>query len=259
MEELIRSLQSKDPAAALQARKIGPSANPTLIRFARDPDGEIRLIALYCLDETGGSDAVQAFTEALLDDDAQVRGAGLKGLHHYYQQASPAHLLQIYDRSPDAYTRQQIMLVISRTERGANPGEVKLRHDKEADPMAKEGGLAALAHLNEAGARKEFIRLLHYSSGPDRKRYLEYCELLHDKWLLPALIPLLKDTTPALRVGVDARPDLIHYLRVCDLTVNLASTISKHQFSFPINRATNYTSAQLEEVANFLRTIPREE
>jgi HEAT repeat protein len=257
MENLIQSLQSKDPAATLQAREIGPSANPTLIQFARNPDAKIRRIALYCLDETGGTDAARAFTEALLDDDSQVRGAALKGLHHHFQSASPGQLLQTYDRSPDPYARQQIMLVIARMNQQINPVEVKTRYDREADVLAKEGGLVALAHLNEGDTRIQFMRALQSSSGAQRLRFLEYCELLNDSWFFNALVPLLTDRTPAIRVAADARPDLIQNLRVCDVCVNIVSSISKHQFSFPINRATNYTSEQLDEVKAFLRGIHR--
>lgn len=256
MENLVRSVLRKDPASTLEAKKIGPAANRELVRLAGNADAKVRRIALYCLAETGGREAAAAFAEALLDPDAQVRGAALGGLRRRYQEASPGPLLQVYDRCQDSYARQQIMLVLARIERGVDAQQVKLQYDKETDPQAREGGLAALAQLGDAAARAEFTRRLRESSGQDRVRFLAYCEWLNNRWLLRPLLPLLSDTTPAVRVGVDARPDLIDSLRVCDLVVNLIGAVTQHKFSFPVNQATNYTVAQMEEVGTFVRSLP---
>lgn len=257
MENLIQSVLNKDPAAAMQARKIGPSANQELARLARHADAKVRRIALYCLDETGGSIAARAFAEAVLDEDSQVRGAALRGLNHHYGQASPADLLRAYDLSQDPYARQKLMLVIAQFKAGVDVAQVKTRYDKEPDPEAQEGGLAALAQFNYQGARKEFAQRMEASSGKTRLRYLGYCETLREPWLIKPLSTLLRDTGPAVRVGTDARPDLIDTLRVCDVALNLIASISGHTFSFGVDNATNYSAKQIQEVTDFARALPQ--
>ena len=256
MQNLTQSVLNKDLAAVLAAREIGPAANRELLPLTRNPDAKVRRIALYCLNETGGKEAGQAFTDALLDDDDQVVGAALEGLRHHPKSASPERLLQVYDRAQDPATRQQIMLIVARFSGEVDPQKVRMRYDKEKDPAAREGGLAALAQLKDMDARNEFVRRLQASSGPERLRFLDYCEWLHDPWLLRPLQPLLGDTTAAIRVGTDARPDLIQSLRTCDVVVNLVASITQRKFSFPVNDATNYNAAQLDEVKAFIRASP---
>lgn len=256
MNNVIQRVLNKDPAAALDAKQAGPGINPDLLPLVHHSDAKVRRIALYCLDETGGPVATKAFLEAVLDEDSQVRSAALKGLHDHPPAGSRMELLRAYDRSPDGYVRQQLMLVAARASGGMDVNEIKTRYTHETDPQAREGALVALAKSNDQESRKEFVVRLHETSGKDRVRFLEYCQILQAPWLLKPLLPLLNDKDPAIRVGTDARPDLIDTLRVCDLTVNLVALISGRKFSFPINRATNYQPQQIDEVREFVRNSP---
>jgi HEAT repeat protein len=257
MEDLVQAVLNKDPGASSLAKKLGPVANSQLIHLAQDKDAKVRRIALYCLDETGGLEAARTFVEALLDRDSQIRGAALKGLTHHYQLASKERLLEVYDASDDAYVRQQTILFVGKIEPTVDPSEIKKRKEKESDPQALEGVIVVLARFKDEEARTEFVRLLEQSSGTDRLRYLEYCEYLHQPWLLKPMIELVRDTSPAIFVGVDAHPDKVQYIRVCDLVVELVASISNHPFSFPIvKKSSNYTVSQIDEVIYFGRGLP---
>jgi HEAT repeats len=250
MQNLIQQVLDKQPAAALTARQIGPSANAELIKLTRNDDAKVRRVALYCLDETGGADAAITFVRMTLDDDSQVRGAALQGLIHHQDAAVPATLLDAFDQSPNAYVRQQLMLVAGKLP-GVATAEIERRYRAEQDPQAKEGLVVALSTRGDSHAQGEFIHGLHASENRDRARYLDYAEQIKAAWLLPALAPILDDKTPLVWIGVDGKPELPQSLRACDIAVNLIAAISRHKFSFPVG-GKNYTDAQIAEVKAFL-------
>ena len=252
---LRESVLNKDPAAALLAREAGPAVNPDLIELAGHTDPKVRRTALNCLRETGGTDASLAMVKALEDDDPQVRGAALKGLQTRPDPASYGPLLEAYSRVADAYARQEIALLAGRMP-AANAIEIRGVCGSEDNPQARQGCIAALARSGDAAAQAEFIKHLESSRGRERSRYLEYCAYIDAAWLLKPLAKILEDTSPMVRIGVDARPDLISHLRACDIAVNLVASIGRTSFSFAVNRATNFTPAQIAEVRVFLDKLP---
>lgn len=256
MQELIESILKKDPAAVLLARKYGLSASAEVIKLTKHDDVKVRRIALNCLDEIGGAEAVMAMAEALSDDDPQVRAAGLRGLQHHPEPAVYRNLLNAYDEVFDAYTRQQLALLIGKMGTVVKINDLQLRCTKEQAREAQEGCNVALAHLGDQPAQAEFIKHLQETHGADRARYLEYASYLHAPWLLRPLLPILNDKSPMIRVGVDARPDLIDSLRACDLAVILIAGIAQPKFSFMVNRMTNYNDDQLAEVRRFVLMQP---
>jgi hypothetical protein len=112
----------------------------------------------------------------------------------------------------------------------------------------------SLARLNDDAAKSEFTRRLQ--SSKERLRYLEYAQYIHAAWLLKPLQPILDDKSPMVRVGVDARPDLIQNLRACDLAVNLIYSISGRTFSFPVSSDVNYSDPQIAEVRTYVQRLP---
>ena len=257
MSEISDLALQKERMSILKARAAGPSALPELLALARNADGEVREIALYGLDEVADRRASPAFVAALLDPEPMVRGVAMRALLKRPDPAVYAELLDAYDQSPEPVVRHNVALILGRL--GAPPvdlDELGKRHEAEADPFAQEGLVVALAKLGDEGARDRFVELLHASRGRDRGRFLEHGSYLAERWLLPALAPLLDDLTPLLRIGVDGLPGP-EYLRACDMALNLAARISAWGFSFPIDGATNYSAGALAEVRHFLEAIPR--
>lgn len=255
MQELIQRVLEKDTDAITLAKQVGAGANPELRKLAKHADAEVREIALYCLDATGGPGAVETFVESLLDNNAQVRAAGLEGLEHHPDPTVYPALLQTYDKSRDSSVRQQIALIIGRMSRGVDVKDLRKRLEVEKDAEAREGCIVALARLNDPEAQADFIKRLHESNLRDRPRYLECCEYIHAPWLLKPLLPLLGDKENMVYVGLDGVSDITEYLRACDVAVNLIASISGHKFSFAVNGLTNYNDVQLDEVRRYVELL----
>jgi HEAT repeat protein len=236
---------------------MGDAVADALAKLLRDSDAEVRELAVHCLDEAGGPRVGSPLVSALLDEDAQVAMAAARALHRHVFPALQGRLLGAYDAQPEGAVRREIALVFGRTAgKSAAPSELVERLRKEPDAEAREGLLWALARFGNPEAREEFVARLQGAQGAERKRYLDGVAYLGQPWVLKALLPLLDDGTPVLRVGVDARPDLIDSLRACDLAVVLIAEIAQAGFSFPVNRAKNYSEAELAEVRTYLRGLP---
>ena len=110
----------------------------------------------------------------------------------------------------------------------------------------------ALARRGDPAGQAEFIRNLHAAKDRDLARYLEYAGAIKAKWLLPALLPILDDKTPLVRIGVDGLPQQPEHLRACDIAVNLVAAISGHRFSFRVAGNVNYSEEQIAEVRAYL-------
>lgn len=254
---VVQGVRAKDYSVQPLARQTGGAAVDELAKLLRDPDAEVRELAVHCLDEAGGPRAGSALVSALEDADPQVAMAAAKALHRHVHPALQRRLIIAYDAQTESPVRREIALAFGRlAEQSPIPEELVERYAKEPDEDAREGLLWALARFGHPEAREEFVARLEQSQGNERKRYLDGVMYLGQPWVLSALLPVLDDRTPVLRVGVDARPDLIDTLRACDLAVVLIAEIGKVEFSFPVSRAKNYSDAELAEVKAYLKGLP---
>ena len=258
MQQLIDRVMAADYAVIDGVKKTGPAAAPALDSLASNADPEVRELALVCLNEIGGVLAIGAFTRALLDPEPTVRAAAMRGLHRHISELGDAappdlstRLYNAYDRSDDPVLRQNVALILGKMLTQRSP-ELERRWLAEADEIAQEGCLVALARLGHPSAQNEYVRRLIGASGPTRVRLLDYGFYVHEPWLLYSLSALLDDDSIAVRIGVDGIRFMPEYLRICDLTVVLIASISSHQFSFPVDRKTNFSDAQLDEVRKWL-------
>lgn len=258
VEDLLEQVRSGDPQAALRARDAGPAAGPGLRALAGHADADVRRIALYCLRETGGPEAREAFLGGLLDPERQVRAAAVAGLERRFDPSLAPRLLETYEKASDPFVKERIALLVG----GVRPGEVDVaalakRREREEDPRAREAWLVALARLGDEEARKEFTARLHGSSGDARARFLRRCRDIHAAWLLTPLDPILADESPMVEVGMDGNPNVPEFLRACDLAVNLVAEIAEGQaFSFEIGVPIQYGKEQRAEVHRFLESLP---
>ncbi len=249
MSDVISQVLAKDPLAVLSARQAGAAAAPELARLVTHTDAEVRTLAVDALNEIGGPVALDAFASAVADGNAQVRGSALRGLERH--SASPAVIRVALDRARDGYARQRLLLLLAGT--GGSLDEVRQRCTNEKDPVALEGCVGARAQLGDREAQDSFNERLKQSRNDERRKLLEMAEKIGGPWLFPALLPVLDDTTPMIRIGVDARPDLPDALRACDLAVRLVARFSGHRFTFSPDLPPNFSPAQLEEVRNYIR------
>lgn len=254
--DVVRGVLAKDYGVQLAAKQLGAAAVPSLAPLTRDADAEVRELAVYCLDQASGPGVGEALVGVVGDADEQVAAAAVKALHRHVTAPLYGALLAAYDRRPSAFVLRELALVMARL-RGQIPGsDLAARAKVETVPEAQEGLLVARARLGDAEAREVFVARLHGARGAEQRRFLEYVAYQDDPWPAKHLAPLLDDETAVLRIGVDARPDLIDTLRVCDLALVLAVTLASLRPSFPVVRAKNYGHAERDEVKALLARLP---
>ena len=256
MDVLKKQVLEKNRSASLRAKQLGRKANPVLLELAGHADPGVRLIAVFCLKETGGSEVFPGLIAALSDPDLQVAGAAAFALDRLYDPALGAPLLQAYDRIPHPSIRHQTALLIGRADRKADPVELRKRMEAEKNPDAAEGCLVALARLGDKPAQEEFVRRLHASKSAVRRRFLAHGTYIGAAWLLKPLLPVLDDKEELVHSGIDAKPELDKEIRACELAVNLVGKITGRNFSFPIKEFSVYTDQQVDEVRRYLKTLP---
>ncbi len=255
METLKEMVLALDPGALALARQAGAGAAAALRELAGRPEAPVRVLALQVLLEAGGTAAVEACLSAALDDHPQVRAVAVRGLAALLDPARAPALLDLYDRCPDPETRRQLALAYGKMDK-ADAAALKKRQEKEREPEALEGLVAAAARLGDKDAQAEFARRLQAASSPEaRARFLEYAELIGAPWVLKALLPLLDDATPVARVGADGRGEVPEYLKARDAAVNLATAIAKRKSPFKVDAGTSYGEPEVEDVRRFLKGL----
>ncbi len=257
MGEITRLALKKERVAIVRAREQGAAAVPELLLLAAHAESEVREIALYGLDEVGDSVINPVFVAALLDPETMVRGVAMRALQKRPDPVLIPALLDTYVRSREPLVRHNVALMLGRLGPSTFASAALTRQlQSEADPLAQEGLVVALAKLGDESVRRRFIDALQASRGRDRVRFVQHATYLGESWLLPALAPWLDDLGPVLRVGVDGLPGP-EYLRACDAAVNLVVAISGHRFSFPVGDRINYRPTDLAEVRRLLDAISR--
>lgn len=254
IEELVRQVQNREPRAVLLAAEVGAAANPRLVALLSDPTPKVRRVALYCLKETGGPDAVRAFVAMLGDPDAQVRAAAMGGLEARYADAEPglaAELLDVYARAPDAALKTPLALLLGRLA-DTDVGRLRALLDAETSPLPREALLAAAAKKGDLAARQDFAELLKAARGDALERWMALAEYVGAPWILPSLLPALDDETPVVWIGVDARPEKPSYLTARDMAAKLTAAITGHTFSFAPAPPPNLGPEEAAEVRAFI-------
>jgi len=219
-----------------------------------EPEPQARELVFWVLDVLGGPAAMRAAAAAVLDPHPQVVGVALRVLRHHATAEILAQILGSYPEAPDPAVRRHLALVLGRI--GAACADVLALEQSEPDPGAKATLVLVAAHLGDADARARIAGGWPKVKGRRAREMLEDVEFLGATWVLPDLPPLLGDLTPVLRIGVENLPGP-EYLRVCDLTVNLASRLGPPPFPFPTDGETNYADEQLRQAKGYLDALAR--
>lgn len=264
MQDLEKKVLAKDPAAVDVAKTLGPSATPRLVEWASNADAGVRRIALNCIRRTGGPAAPAAFLKAAKDENSQVRGSALAGLKSCTDPLPYMPLLEVFTSMEDLDQQCEACFILTdnslvdaqakQTVTGLL--KTKLPLEKES-PELRDAMLASLAKLGDEDARKLFAASL--SASEDEKEWLrkvEACDWIGQDWLPKAMLPMLAVKEPVERIGVDARPDLPHYLRVCDKAAQTMCRIAKPKLAFDPATKINFKDAELGEIREAIRKMP---
>ncbi len=245
-ERLISLVKQGSMEANALAADLGRPAAPVLARLASDPNPQVRLTALVCLETVGGDHAIQTALAHIEDTDEQVASEALIILLHDPPQGQEKLLLAAFDRGKYAATRLQIPLIAGRLAPKVDPEPWRKRYAVEQAVDVKENLLVALARMGDAGARAEFARQLKAARGPETPRWIEHAEYVDQPWVAPALLALLDRRDHA----VDLAPDFKNRLpqRVCDLAARALVEITHAKVGFPVRRVQPFTDDELRAI-----------
>ena len=196
---------------------VGPDSVPSLLPLLNDPDPQVRELTVHCLDLAGGPEAAQGLLKALNDRIETVGAAAVRGLaNHYTAEQIPAIQVQLAS-NPNEYVREQLALLLGKTEDPSNLASLSARRHGEKDEHARHAMALAMARLGDAASREELrARLLQSESVPERVAALRDLPYVNDRALLAEALPLLDDQRPGLNVGPSHGP---YFIRVCDVVV----------------------------------------
>ena len=248
------------------AVQAGTAAVPWLQRQMLSENSRIRLTAFFCLLRISGPHILDTCVRARHDTQPQIRAAAIREICEHGDCTHVKPLLEAYANPRDGRARYDIALAIGRLDSTfCSVPQLKYRWKWETDLGAEEALMVALARLGDNNAKAEFVSRLHQrferrdhferAGIAVRRRYFDYVEYIHDRWLLKPLAPLLNDETPLtyLRTS-DIHRDPIS-LRACDLAVTLAGSISGQTFTFPIEKGRTYNEPQRSEVGDYLNGL----
>ncbi len=247
LDLLTETVRKKDYDALVMSARIGPDAIDPLTTLLRDPDEEIRELAVYGLEAAGGERAGRALVPATLDANPQVATTAARALHQLGRVSLVGDVMAALWRSADPFVRLELALVVGRFAGPAKIPELCQRLQEEPSPEVRWAILAALARMGHDASREAFANALAHTQGEPREAWLDLAEYIHQPWLLQALAVVLDDPTTLVRSTGHGPPELNPEMRACDFAVHLIATITGAAFSFPVARTKNYSPVEIDE------------
>jgi len=254
--EFDQLMKGKDWSAVEVAGQAGPAIVPTLAPYLRSPDHVIRLLAVDSITAAGGPQAATLLIQSLKDPNEQVRGNAVNGLHRVLPLGHEAELLAAWDQSQtrDGYVRQQIPMILGLMKSTQSAGVLKARLSADPRQEVRDGVVAGLAKLGDAGARDTFGEMLRDARGKRTAELIEFVKYEDEPWVIPLLVPVLDRRDLAVDLSTHRRE--IHR-RECDLAVDEVMRISHAPFRFAMDPLAQYTDAQIAEVRHYAGTVGR--
>ena len=244
-EVLIRRVVQKDWDVIPAMKGAPPAVVVDLVVLARSySDSEIRELALWSLNQAGGAKARGAFVAALKDPREDVRDKALRFLHSNHDAADLPILLPHLTSHPDDFVREQVALIIGEIgSRSAIADLERALAQPQPEPVPHAIRLA-LARLGQPASRAEIFAGLSKATVSERRAALEDFGYIADPSETRRLVPLLSDRRPAVNIG---RSGTTNMIRVCDLTVEVASAVLREPFSFSTETRRSFSDAELAE------------
>ncbi len=236
MDQLLeRQLSERNGDARETARRAGAEALPVLRRFAQAEEAGQRALALECLAEVGGDEAIRTIAAGLADSSLNVRKAAVFLLQRVNGPAAADELSDVLAHSPHEWIRGNAALLLGRLDRPGAAGAIRQRLGQESEPGTRRMMTLAVARLQDGEARREVLARLAAPDPGERYAAIGDLEYLNVPALLARLEPLWADTAVVKNVGTEPYPV---WHRVCDRAVDAVAALRPGRLSFPIgNRA----------------------
>jgi HEAT repeat protein len=254
--ELDQLFRTKNPQVVEAARQAGPPIVSSIEPHLHNADYVIRLLAVNSIAAAGGPQASLLLIRALGDSNEQVRDNAVNSLHERLPNGQQAALLAAWDanRTRDGYVRQQIPMVLGRMHQQSGIAELRARLPRDDRQEVKDGIIAGMAKLGDAGARTTLGEMLRDARGTRTAELIQFVTYEDEPWVIPLLVPVLQRRDIALRLSTHV-VDILR--RECDLAADEVIRVSKAQFSFGVDPMAQYTDAQINEVLRFAQAQPR--
>jgi hypothetical protein len=251
LENLSSEVRALRPEAQATASKLGGKAAPVLIPLADDPDPQIRAQALLCLTISGGERISEVGLRKMKDPDDQVVVQALQLLSKHPPFGHEKELVELFQKPPAPGIREEIPLIAGRMPLHLNPVPWVEFWQKENDPVVKEALMVALARIGHPQARQQFVQRVLEAKGNNIIHWLERCQYMEDRWIVPSLLPLLDRKEVVYELAPDSKNKWP--LRTCDFAVRTIVALAPARTSFETDRPSQFTDAELEEVRKLTR------
>jgi hypothetical protein len=243
---LVSQVKARDNRAMVTAAKLGAPASPALEPLAADSNVEVRLLALNCLESTGGPEATRAALARLNDADEQVTGEALQILHRYPPAEQAGALLTAFAVARFPVVREETPMIAGRLAPKVDPQPWKALWIKERDALVKERLLVGLARMGDADSRTLFVKNLQAARGADAVAWIDYAKYMQDPWIVPGLAKLLDQTEKAMDLAPDLRNTLPQ--RTCDLAAKALVELTGMKVPFAVKRVQPFSADELNQI-----------
>jgi len=231
--------------AVAAAKKEGPSAVSGLAPLMHDPDPEVRLGVVKCLDAAGGEQAQDAALMALTDEDAQVASRAVMLLHRNPPKGKHAALVTAFAGSDEAFVRAEIPKVAARLGDQADQKTWLAALTRETDGEVRDGLQVALARMGHDPSRQWFKAKLTAAEAESAERWFDAAVYMENAWVVPTLEPLLERRGGVYTSAPDFKPVEI---RVCDLAAHAILVLKGATEPAPVSRR-RFSADEIKRVA----------
>jgi HEAT repeats len=250
-DEIVAHVKQKDWNLLMHKGLVSQAAGPSLLPLLDDPDSQVRELTVGCLNAAGGPAAAEGLLKALRDKTDTVRSAAARFLAAHYRSSDIPVIEGELENSRDAYVREQLALLLGRTDSSTEIPVLQRYSTKERDEDSRHAYQLALARLGDPGPLQVLIARLEQHDAKERVLALRDLPYVNNRSILTHVRALLDDVRPGLNVGLSSHAV---YIRVCDVAVNIVNEMLGGPFPW-VERTKQYSPAEIAQVSLALSSI----
>jgi hypothetical protein len=155
-------------------------------------------------------------------------------------------------RNSNEYVREQLALILGKTNDPSNIPILGARRPMERDEHARHALGLAMARLGDPASKQEVRgHLLQTANVAERVTALRDLPYVNDRGLLRDAVTLLGDERPGLNIGPSHGP---YFIRICDVVVIVAAEMLGDVFGFDTSPR-RFTPEELARVRGVLSQL----
>jgi len=251
-DAIVELIKKKEWEETTPPTELDSAIVPEVARLLYDQDHEVRLLALMALGDTHTPEARRGIIKALRDQNINVRSTACRLILTNHDADDLPLLEEELAASKDEFVREHVALAMGKIGEAAADKALLEQAKREIDLDAKHGIHLALVRLKEPDSQKRYIDRLKQDDPKLLALAVQDFEYIEDRMFLSYMVPLLDDERNALNVGPSAKK---HYIRVCDVVVNVLDVVLKEPFSFGIGGMKLYSPEERTEAKTVIQSM----